>query len=269
VVTRRLDNREAGPSPAAGFPLEGAAVKSARRTLEVFEFFAEHQAPASEADLVRTLGYPQSSTSALLKSLVDLGYLEYRRDTRLYVPTLRIALLGGWLHDSVFGDTGLVRVVQSVHEQTGGVAALGQQNGVFAQYVLTMRSDGPRVHMRTGPLRPICRSAIGRALLSAKPDSEAVKVLRGANARERDPRQRLTQAELLKALALCRKLGYAHTEATVSPGRAVIAMLLPPLRGHSRMALGIGGPVDEIRKSRSRIVAVMHAEIATLAPPVL
>jgi len=51
------------------------AVKSAKRVLEIFEFFAERKRPASVGDVVEALGYPQSSTSALLKSLVQLRYL--------------------------------------------------------------------------------------------------------------------------------------------------------------------------------------------------
>lgn len=255
---------ESGPSAAAGFPMEGAAIKSTRRTLEVFEYFAERQVPASLSELVHALGYPQSSTSALLKSLVNLGYLEYQRDTRLYVPTLRIVLVSGWLHEGVFGNTNLIQVVQAIRRRVGGVIALGLQNGIFVQYLMTLKSEGQRLQVRTGSLRPICRSAIGRVLLSGKPQSEVVALLGRANAKEPDPGNRVERSDLLKALASCRSEGHAYTEGTVSPGRAVIAMPLPPLPGRSPMAIGVGGPIEKMRRARSRIVGLMKREIETL-----
>jgi DNA-binding MarR family transcriptional regulator len=48
----------------------GATVKSARRVLEIFEYFASHQAPATVSEIADALGYPRSSTSVLVRSLV-------------------------------------------------------------------------------------------------------------------------------------------------------------------------------------------------------
>ena len=47
------------------------------------------------------LGYPQSSTTVLLKSLIVLGYLNYDRKARTYVPSLKLASIGGWIADHV------------------------------------------------------------------------------------------------------------------------------------------------------------------------
>jgi DNA-binding IclR family transcriptional regulator len=247
------------PSLSPGFPVEGRVVKSAQRTLELFEYFAERQEQVSVSDISRALDYPQSSTSALLKSLTALGYLEYDAKARLYLPTLRFALLGGWIHDSFFRDGNLLVLMQELRQQTGETVVLGLQNGIFAQYILMLDSSWPiRVHARTGSLRPICRSAVGRMILSTKPEAEVLGILRRCNAKESDPRQRMKAAELLAEIQLCRQRGYAHTEGTVTPGRGVIAMLLPEAPGHAPMAIGIGGTVGQLRKSRRRIVDAMR-----------
>lgn len=78
-------------------------IKSAKRVLVLFECFAECRRPLSVTDVVRGLEYPQSSASALLKSLARLGYLDYDRHERLYVPTLRSSLFGCWMQDQLFG----------------------------------------------------------------------------------------------------------------------------------------------------------------------
>jgi len=73
-------------------------VKSAARVLEVFECFDRVQRPASVTEIARVLGYPQSSTSELLRSLVAPGYLESEpEDRRSCSPTARLPLPGAWL----------------------------------------------------------------------------------------------------------------------------------------------------------------------------
>ena len=70
------------------------AVKSARRAFEILELFERERRPLALKDILDDRGYPASSGSALLKSLVTLGYLDYDNDRRTYFPTMRIAALG-------------------------------------------------------------------------------------------------------------------------------------------------------------------------------
>ena len=53
-------------------------------------------------DLSRSLEYPQSSTSELLRCLTRLGYLHYNRYRRTFSPTARVALLGSWVEPTLF-----------------------------------------------------------------------------------------------------------------------------------------------------------------------
>jgi DNA-binding IclR family transcriptional regulator len=261
-MPRAARSRLPEPRLAVGFAIEDSVVKSARRTLELFEYFAERQEAASVSDVVAALRYPQSSASALLKSLAALGYLEYDRKTRLYVPTLRIALLGGWIHDSFFRDGDLLDLVQALSNRVNDTVILGLQNGIHAQYVLMLDPHRPvRVHARTGSLRPLFRSAIGRMLLTTKTEKEIAGLLRRANAKEPLPAHRLAERDVLAEIALCRRQGYAVSEGLVTPGRAVVAVLLPTSPGHAPVALGIGGAVARIRRSRLRLLRIMREGI--------
>ena len=47
------------------------AVKSARRVFDVLEFFEEHQRAASAIEVAAALKFPQSSTSALMRTMTD------------------------------------------------------------------------------------------------------------------------------------------------------------------------------------------------------
>lgn len=236
-------------------------MKSARRTIEVFEFFAEHQSPASVSDVGRALGYPQSSTSAILKSLVTLGYLSYDRHERLYQPTLRVTLIGNCLRDSKLGHPDLAPAVQAIFQATNRTTALFIENGIFAQCVMMLRPGQHSLSLRTGVLWPICRTASGQALLSSAPPATALAILRRANAKERDSSLRMGEADLLNALKFCRQHGFAYTEGTLYADRAVVAIPLPPGPDNVPISLAVGGPIRAMRQERSEILGIMRREI--------
>ena len=79
-------------------------VKSAARVLEVFEYFAGRRTPATVGEVCNALGYPQSSTSVLLKSLLTLGYLSYDQGSRRYSPSVKVATLGEWIPEELQPD---------------------------------------------------------------------------------------------------------------------------------------------------------------------
>ena len=71
----------------------------------MFEYFQLRQTPLTLSDICSALDYPASSASALLKSLVSLGYLDYNKAERNYLPTMKIADLGGWVQNVVLDGT--------------------------------------------------------------------------------------------------------------------------------------------------------------------
>lgn len=260
---KQVDERLLRP----GFPLQGSVIKSTRRTIEVFEFFAEFQRPANVAAVARALNYPASSTSALLKSLTRMGYLEYDRESRLYYPTLRISLLGGWIQDQYFHDNNILTLIRSLAKKTRGTVMVAMQNSVFAQYLLFVDArDTMRAYARTGSLRPICRSATGRMLLTLKSDEEVRGIVTHANALEPDPGLRVKFRELITELRKCRQQGYALTSGNVTPGRGVVAMLLPTRPGHLPMSIGVGALTEDLRASKDEWIHMMRQELAEYRP---
>jgi DNA-binding IclR family transcriptional regulator len=248
---------------AARHELDGV-IKSAKRVLELFEFFAECRRPLTVTDLVKGLDYPQSSASALLKSLVKLGYLDYDRFKRLYVPTLRVALFGGWVQDQMFSPTSLSSLIDGLHAACGGKAVvLGMQNDIYVQYIHMVQSPRhvvPSWYIKPGSLRPLCRSATGRILLSRKSDVEVQQLLWRINAEE-EISLRLNVSDLLKDLDQIRQDGYAYTEGTVNPLAGVIAVEMPTPASQPPMALGIGCMIEELRSNRERFLELLRGAL--------
>src|SRR3546814_2678173 len=67
------------------------------------------------SDLIAdALGYPQSSTSALLRSLVGMGYLNYDAHARTYITSSRVALLGSWVNSQFFAEGAIISLMKEI-----------------------------------------------------------------------------------------------------------------------------------------------------------
>lgn len=235
-------------------------VKSAKRVLELFEFFAECRRPLAVGDVVDGLGYPQSSVSALLNSLARLGYLEYDRHRRLYTPTLRVALFGGWVTDELYSHANLSRLIDSLQRETvGSTVLLGMQNSIYVQYIHLVQPARTEIpwYTKPGSLRPLCRAAAGKILLSLKSDVEVQHLVWRTNAEEADPALRVDIHELLKDLDLIRARGYATSFGSVNPVIGAVAIEMPVPANMPAMSLAIGGEVGRVRRECDQLVETL------------
>lgn len=237
-------------------------IKSARRVLEVFEFFADRQRSATVEEIRQALGYPQSSTSVLLRSLTTLGYLNQETHTRSFRPTIRIALLGAWLIEEAGPARNPSAMMRRLSAATGDLILLGAQQGMNAVYVKIVQATNPiRFHMKQGAVRPLCTTAIGHALLSGNSDNEIGAIVRRANAERAAGAPPVSPSAVIEAVRQGCELGYFLTKGTATPGAAVIAMRLDGLRDHPPLAIGIGAPIDRIENKQVNFVELLRKEV--------
>ena len=109
--------------------------KIARRVVEVLEFFDDTHRQATVMDIVRRYDRPQSSTSELLSSLVELGLLYKDPFTRSYSLTARASLIGTSGQAEYVRDGRVVRLLDRLVAQTGLSVALFGMVGLNAQIV--------------------------------------------------------------------------------------------------------------------------------------
>ncbi|WP_292443489.1 IclR family transcriptional regulator [Mesorhizobium sp.] len=240
--------------------MDGNVVKSTGRAFEILELFEEIQEPLTLTDVTDKLGYPASSTLALLKSMSTLGYLAFDRSTKKYVPTIRTALLGDWVMGKLFGEVRILQMMQDLLEKTSETILLGVQSDLYVQYIHTIQSVLPvRYYVKSGTLRPLCKSAMGLALLSIKPTSEVQKIVRRLNAEAETPEARINGVELLALLDQVRDRGYAFSINVVNRGVGAIAMCLPePISGR-QLVVGVAGTADRLSENEARISAAMRS----------
>jgi len=242
--------------------LPPGVVKSAGRVLQILEFFDDVRREVNVIEMCTVLGYPQSSTSALLRSLVLMGVLNYNRVTRMYSPTIRMALLGSWVNDRLFGSGQLVRLSDAINKRTGHAVLVATRNGRFAKYIHVVQATKlARLHITLGTERPLAASGTGYAILSTYSDAEVRKIVHAVNAYTTSREEFVSISELLVALARIRKRGYAYVPDLVTVGGGVIAMPLPRIDQLQPLVIGVGGISDVLTANEHEIVTVMREEV--------
>jgi DNA-binding IclR family transcriptional regulator len=236
--------------------------RSVKRTLEVLEYFDEENTAASVGRISRELGYPQSSTSILLKSLLNLGYLSYDDKTRTYRPTARVALLGRGIRSHILGDGNLMAALDEVSAKTGELIFLASQAGLSVHYIHVIPATNPlRMHLRAGAIRPLAASSTGHLFLSARTDAEiAAIVKRSQDVSEADKAPVLD--EVMREVRKIRKLGYVLSTKTMTPGGGVLGLLLQKQFDNQPLAICLGGVGSVVTANADRFVRVISEAIA-------
>ncbi|MFZ5705176.1 MAG: IclR family transcriptional regulator [Pseudomonadota bacterium] len=234
---------------------DDGSVKSASRVFEILELFDTCRLPLSATDVVRKLGWPQSSTVALLKTLVSLGYLAYDTFERTYLPTMRVALLGGWLFDALGPDRRLLEFIRTVGAETAETVSLSTQTDLEMQFLHVERGTKPlALTVSAGDRTALLTTVIGIVALSGRRDDMIARYVERANRRMRDPAYHADLRHVMEQVSVVRERGFGEGDSEFSTGVGALAWLLPPLPGGRRMVLSVAGAADMIRLEREHII---------------
>lgn len=214
----------------AAASLSSNKAKIARRVVEVLEYFDDDHRQATVMDIVRRYNRPQSSTSELLSSLVELGLLHKDPFSRSYSLAPRAALLGTTGQSGMTRDGQLMRLVDRLVAQTGlavglfGIVGLNSQ--VIGWYPGPKCHKTSAAHMHGGMQEPLSESASGWLMLStiAKPRRDGM--LRRLNAEANDL-HKFQPAEMASRIDSCHELGYVRGPAGFGSRAELLGVLLP------------------------------------------
>jgi DNA-binding IclR family transcriptional regulator len=221
------------------------SVKSAERALAILDLFARERRPLQARTVQTSLGYPASSTIGLLKTLMRAGHLRFDRRTKLYVPTLRVVMLGDWIRETPLGSDRLRRALDRVVERTGETAFLSTPNDVAMQVTHIVRGPQPiTLNVTPGVTVPMTTSAVGHAFLATRAERELTALLRRIR-RVAPETLDVDTAPLRAGLVAVKRRGWAAAY-DVLPGVGAVATALPAGPGEAVSVICVGGPVERI-----------------------
>ena len=234
-------------------------VKSALRVMEILEYLRQSDA-ATVGEICTALGYPNSSTSMLLKSLIDAGYLDYEPKSRKLRPSFRVGLLGEGVNQTPILSEALKENLRHIHELTGETVLVGLQNGAYVQYVHVLaRSASLMRRLPIGKMRLMAYNPLGEVLLAALDDKRITSILRHNNANWHDDGTRMTEAEQWSGIEKVRSLGYAIGPGRTWPDAIILARAVKPRPDMAWISIAVGGLSRPITERRDIILELLAA----------
>ena len=231
--------------------MSGRAVKSANRVIEVMELFGVERRPMSAAEIGNTLGYPKSSVSGLLHTLVRNGWLSQQVETLCYHPTLRVACLGDWLPETLGDVSSTDEIALDLQNKTRETVTLSIPNGVYMEFV--------RIHMgvelsksldvSSGTKIPMFGTALGTAYLQTQSEdvirrhykkAEQEDALGGPSSKLRDYIAEIKETQ---------ERGYSVAYDRLVPNTGAISGCLTGDRIDRSVVLAIGGMSSQIARN--------------------
>jgi len=238
-----------------------ANVKQAANVLDLLEFFAAHQRPASLAEIARHFGWPRSSTFNLLGTLTARGFLYEPRAKQGYYPAPVWATLIHRIEQAQPVPPGIRAVLEKLVAATGETAVLAAASGAFALFIETVESPSSvRYAAPVGKRVPLHVTATGRALLSQMAPEERASVLRKAEF-ERYTASTLLGPEAVEAeITLSRERGWFAGNAEYTQDLGGVAM--PFALGERRFALLVAGPTFRVGDRLDALAGILRGQLA-------
>lgn len=164
ISTSPLDS-----APAVNGAAGAGPVKSAARALDLLDEIAAF-GPGTQLQLSQRLDIPKSSLHALLRTMVDRGWLETDPTGSVYQLGIHSLVVSSAYLD---GDAVLSRaaaVMDEVSSATGETVHLGRLDGDHVIYTAKRESVHPlRMHSAVGRRLPAYATSLGRAMLAERP----------------------------------------------------------------------------------------------------
>jgi DNA-binding IclR family transcriptional regulator len=216
-------------------------VKSADRTLDIFELFAAEPQALTIAEISGRLGVARSSTHGLVHTLAARGYLVQDGGGRFQLGA-RLIQLGLNVVDrlelrSAARGT-LERLVAATHD-TALLVVPDHGDLLFVDKVLSDARD-VRTDPRVSSRRPLHCTSLGKALLATLDDTSVIKAVQAVGLARATEYSITGKEELLADIADTRARGYSIDEQEALPGVFCVGA---PVRDHT------GNPVAAISLS--------------------
>ena len=250
-----------GDGSSVGSP-DGGGVKSARRTIELLQAFADHRTWTTLAELHVRTGFPRSSLHGLLRTLRDVGWIETDEAGTRFRLGVRALICGTAYLDRDPVIPLATEALERVRDETGFTAHFARLNGDQVVYLETRESrHSQHLISRVGRTLPAHVTALGKALLAELADDELTALLPEELARRTE--HTITDRTVLRAeLAVIRDRGYA-TEHQESKLGVACAAAIVPYRIPATDAMSCSMPAEKITQAEAHRVGELLRQVTS------
>lgn len=241
--------RSGGGAYGGGVP---GAIQSVERAAAVIRLLATGPRPLSLQEVSGSLGLAKATTHGLLRTLVDVGFVEQDRHTGHYGVDGGLTRLGSHRTDGNVLRSLAMNWADSLASHAGEAVRVGMLVGDEVEVVHhVFRPDDSPQQGQTGRRLPVHATALGKVLLAAHPALVAVLHERGAVALT--ARTLTDPADLVRTVTGVRACGWAVEVEECEPGRAEVAAPVRDPGGLVIGAIGLLGDVERLCDGRLHV----------------
>lgn len=231
-------------------------VKTAARTLDVFEAFAAAKRPLTLTELAGRLDSPLSSCHALIRTLQLRGYVYILDERKRVYPTKRLLMVAQQIAQN---DPVLERispVLTALQRDTEETVILGKRQGNSVTYLEVIESRQTiRYAADPGDVKPLHSSAIGKAMLGVLPDADLAKLIRKLPLPAVTSSTIKDAADLLRDIELSKARGFFVTRGENVPD--VMAISICRVVGEEPYGVAVAGPIGRLEALSDAVVAAL------------
>lgn len=250
----REGHRESASQSGLGVPRAEKNDTPLGRYVRILESVSGSRSGLTLTEIANDSGLQAGTAHRLLRSLVDLGLLRARSESKRYVPGARLKNL---LHLSMgmAEYAGLAQaILDRLVDEFGETAHLARLNGDRAESVLMKQPQGSdRSFVQPGRRLPLHAAASGKAILAFQNEGFVSRYLTRPRVRYTD-RTKVDDADILREMARVREEGMAVCENELDAGVLSYGHPVPAVDGHVLYSIGITGLADRFHLvDRTRI----------------
>lgn len=240
-------------------------VKSADRTLDIFELFASERQPLLLTDIARGLDAPLSSCFNIVAALKDRGYIYDNGQGRQFYPTRKMLELGNIIAANEPWAAILGTVMTRLRDETQETTILGRLQGAEVVYLAVCESrQNIRYTAYAGDRKPLHSSAIGKSLLAALDSDKRDALMKQLKLSKATSFTITNRKQLLAELAQTRERGYAITRGENVADVMAISKSLSV--GGEMYGLAIAGPMPRMEQSVDLRLEQLTAAVQGISP---
>jgi len=226
-------------------------VQSLSRAFSLLERLADSDVGLTLGDIASGADLAPSTAHRLLNSLLQMGYVEVDEPRGLWSIGLKAFTVGNAYlkkRDFIAQARPFMKALVAETGETCNLALLDGKGIVFVGQVEC--TETMRMVVQLGSRGPVHASGVGKALLAALPEKEALAIAKTSGMAKLTDRTLTSIKKLAGELKSIRERGYAIDDEEQSTGLRCIAANIRDEFGDPLAALSISGPTVRVTKDR-------------------
>ena len=245
--------------------LANNCVPSIDRALTIMEVLADSKRGLTNSEISRKQKLPKSTTSYILRTLEQRGYLYKDHDSGKYRVAAKLFSVGSQALQRLELKDIALPPLQDLVDKTGLTAHLAILDGHEAVYIEKVDKPGIiRMNTWVGRRLDVHSTAVGKVLIAHQPQATVEEIVKEKGLPKHTPKTITSSSQLFSELAKVRAAGYALCNSEHSLDVNCVAAPIFNVQGKVEAAIGLTGTASQMKLLKVRKYAKMVRQAAAI-----